>query len=421
VTGMGRTVICFGSVDWAFNWQVPQEVASGLAAAGDRVLYVENTGVRRPGLGDLGRLRARAANWRRTRGAPRREDGGVDVLSPLLWPLPYSRLACRANAAIVLRQVRAWIGSPPREPVIVLTFLPTPLVAAVSAAIAPALEAYYCADRFADSSPAARAIVPHEAAWFSRADVVFTTATGLQGAAETRARRVVPLAAGVRAAAFEQAAIAARARPELPPALRGLARPIAGFIGSIRHSLDLALVAGAARLAPELSFVVAGPVFADPGVLRACPNVRLLGPLAHDAVIGLTAHFDAGMLPYARTPFTDDLMPVKLKEYLAAGLPVVSTSLPEVCRFEARHPGSVTFADTADAFAAALRSAAGAHEPAALLARRAIARHYDWSVQLATLRQTLDEALADRMVARRPEPTEEAPVRSAPRAREAST
>ena len=64
----GTNIVCLSSIDWAFNWQLPQEVASAFAAGGNRVLFVENTGVRRPTLKDASRLRARFRNWRRTGG-----------------------------------------------------------------------------------------------------------------------------------------------------------------------------------------------------------------------------------------------------------------------------------------------------------------------------------------------------------------
>src|SRR6185295_16496056 len=106
----GETIVCFGSIDWAFNWQIPQEVASGLAEAGNRVLYVENTGVRNPVWRDASRIRTRMASWWRDRGAPRSVRGGLDVYSPVLAPFPYSPLATRINAAAMLRAIRRWLA-----------------------------------------------------------------------------------------------------------------------------------------------------------------------------------------------------------------------------------------------------------------------------------------------------------------------
>ena len=72
-------IICFSSIDWDFNWQGHQEVMSGLAERGHRVLFVENTGVRVPRLGDLPRLATRLLNWSRSAGHPRQQRAGLDV------------------------------------------------------------------------------------------------------------------------------------------------------------------------------------------------------------------------------------------------------------------------------------------------------------------------------------------------------
>jgi hypothetical protein len=88
-------------------------------------------------------------------------------------------------------------------------------------------------------------------------------------------------------------------------------------------------------------------------------------------------------------------MPVKLKEYLAAGLPVVATHLPEICRFADQHPGTISFADTPETFAAALRVAV-AEDTASVERRMEIARHYDWNVQMSQMSAWMRTALAAR-------------------------
>jgi glycosyltransferase involved in cell wall biosynthesis len=127
--------------------------------------------------------------------------------------------------------------------------------------------------------------------------------------------------------------------------------------------------------------------------LSAHSNVRLLGPMSHDEAVRHMVRFDAGLLPYRITPYTAGLAPMKLKEYLAAGLPVVSTSLSEVKRFAAEHGPVVTFADDAATFARAVRAALVPSEPAAIARRLEIARHYDWSQQMKTMIGALASAL----------------------------
>ena len=386
----GATIICIGSIDWMFNWQPPQEVATAFAAGGNHVLFVENTGVRRPALKDVGRLRTRFRNWRAADGGIRAEGEGLDILSPLMVPLPYSRLAVRANRYFLLRTLRRWLGRNGSGPLIVITFLPTPLVHDVIDELDPALVVYYCIDRLPESSPGARKLLEPERALLAEADVVLMTSSGLCTMAEAYASHVALLESGVRSGEFAQAREASAA----PEVFKNLPRPVIGFAGSLRNELDIALLCDAAELAPDLTFLFAGPVVADVKRLASYPNVRLIGSLPHADVIRHTVHFDAGILPYVRNAFTAYIRPAKMKEYLAAGLPVVSTTLPEVVRFAEEHPGMITFADDAAGFVAALRAVVASNTREATERVMAVARTFDWSEQISRMSELIETALA---------------------------
>src|SRR3954471_20981420 len=84
----GRDVLYISSIDWAFQWQGPQEIAVRLGAAGNRVLFVENTGIRAPRLSEAGRVARRLGSWARTRldGRARTVAPNVTVCAPLVLP-----------------------------------------------------------------------------------------------------------------------------------------------------------------------------------------------------------------------------------------------------------------------------------------------------------------------------------------------
>ncbi|MEA2326118.1 MAG: hypothetical protein QOE68_1077, partial [Thermoanaerobaculia bacterium] len=227
----------------------------------------------------------------------------------------------------------------------------------------------------------------------AEAGLVLTTSHGLQKTAASIARRVEYLPCGVRSAAFARARREATSRPR---AFDGLAGPIIGFTGTLRDEIDVAMMTEVARLAPELNFVFIGPVAADVTRLAAYANVRFLGPVSHDDIVTYTASFDVGILPYVLTDYTADVMPVKLKEYLAAGVPVVATHLPEICRFADQHPGTISFAGTPETFADALRLAIAQDTATAVERRIEIARHYDWNVQMSRMSAWMENALAAR-------------------------
>lgn len=387
------TVVCFAGIDWSFNWQVTQEVATGLANAGNRVLFIENTGVRAPRWKDARRLWSRVRNRLRSpRGMHAERRSHVDVYSPVLIPAPYSRLAVASNRAVLLRALNAWIGKRDR-PLVVLTFLPTPLIRSVIARLHPDLVVYYAVDRLSESSPGAAPLRPHEEAMLEEADLVLTTSEPLYAVAARIARRVERLPGGVRYEEFQRAR---ELSTEAPPAgFEAVTGPVVGFVGSLREELDLELLRETARHTPDLTFILVGPILADVRSLAALPNVRLIGPVTHSEAMRYMVRFDVGILPYVRNEYTRFIMPMKLKEYLAAGLPVVATPLIEMQRFADEHPDATfSFVETADEFASALRAAVAVDQRHLAEARTRVARLYDWQVQMAMLGSWLNDALA---------------------------
>ena len=125
-------------------------------------------------------------------------------------------------------------------------------------------------------------------------------------------------------------AVAPPSDPGEPPAdLGGLDRPRLGYVGTLHSArLDVELLARAAELRAEWSFVLIGPDQlkpADRARLFALGNVHYLGVRPHAAVRGYLAGLDVCLLPHRITDFTRSLDPLKLYEYLAAGRPVIAT------------------------------------------------------------------------------------------------
>jgi hypothetical protein len=103
----GEPIICISSIDWDFLWQGHQEIMSRLAASGNLVLFVENTGVRAPTVRDLPRLRRRLRNWWKGTHGFREERDNLFVYSPLVLPFPYSPAARVVNRTLILTGHRA--------------------------------------------------------------------------------------------------------------------------------------------------------------------------------------------------------------------------------------------------------------------------------------------------------------------------
>ena len=148
----------------------------------------------------------------------------------------------------------------------------------------------------------------------------------------------------------------ARARQpdtDIPIELKELPQPILGFWGLIHEWIDLDLLQYVAQVHPEWSIVLIGKVSVDSSVLSRMPNIHLLGPRPYSSLPGYAKGFTAAMLPFKINRLTESVNPIKLRENLAAGLPVVSTALPEVKSYA----GVVRIASTPEEFVREMEAA----------------------------------------------------------------
>lgn len=386
-------ILCISSIDWDFIWQGHQEIMSRLAAEGHRVLFIENTGVRQVRVSDMGRIRARLKNWKRGTKGFREERPNLFVHSPLVLPLPYSRIAGWINRKVMMRSITRWMRATGFSRPVVWTFLPTPLARDVIARIDPVATVYHCVDEFASSSTDARRIVSSEEQLFRDADLVFVTSEKLRERAARFSDRVHLFPSGVNLEAFGAARDAA---VPVPDDLARLPRPIAGYVGGIHQWVDQDLLAAAAARLPNTTFALIGPAQVDVSRLQACPNVHLLGQRPHTEVPAYVQGFDVGLVPYRIADYTANVYPAKMNEYLAMGKPVVSTDLPEVHRFNRDHGDVVAVGRNTEDFAAAIITEGGDTAPESRERRIAVAGRNGWSRRLADMSALIDEAVASR-------------------------
>jgi uncharacterized SAM-binding protein YcdF (DUF218 family)/glycosyltransferase involved in cell wall biosynthesis len=392
-TAGAADVLCISSIDWDFIWQGHQEIMSTLAASGRRVLFLENTGVRPLRFRDLPRLRRRLRNWSKGPGGFREERPNLFVLSPIVLPGPYSRIATRINRFLLLRSIRRWMRTIGVSRPIAWTFLPTPLAHALITDLDPALTIYYCIDDFVSSSPEARRIVASEEAMFRRADLVFVTSEKLRRRAAAFSEHVHLFPFGVKYDSFE----AVRQSPRRTPIdIAGLKRPIVGYVGGLHQWIDQDLVVEAAARMPDATFAFVGPPQCDLSRLEAAPNVRLLGAKPHTELPNYVREFDVGIVPYRLSEYTANVYPTKLNEYLAMGIPVVASDLAEIQRFNTEHGNIVAVARTSSEFAAAIGRSLNGTAPDAVAARLAVAKANSWPARINHMTELAAGAMAAR-------------------------
>ena len=389
----GQTILCISSIDWDFIWQGHQQIMSTLAAEGNNVLFIENTGARRPSFRDVPRLRQRLRNWRRGTKGFRRERDNLFVYSPLILPLPYSRIARWVNRFIIVRAVRRWMSVMGVRRPLVWTFLPTPLALDVINAVEPELVVYYCIDDIAASSHGARNVRAPEDRLFRGADLVFVTSERLRERVRRFREQVDVFPFAVDFSRFEVVRLSSDG---IPADLATLRRPIVGYVGGLHRWVDQELIAGAARRLPDATFVFIGPPQCDLATLEREPTVHLLGARPHDQLPGYIKGFDVGIVPYASSDYTANVYPTKLNEYLAMGIPVVATGLPEITRFNQTHGDVVAVANDAEEFAAQIQHVMEHGDEAQVQRRIAVARENSWDARLEAMSGLIENALAAR-------------------------
>ena len=234
--------------------------------------------------------------------------------------------------------------------------LQCPLLFGLAKSLRPRVAVFALEDALEHFSGMPRVAIRHARDMTAWADFTTVTATGLERWARREgAKSILHLPNGVAFRRF------ARPNP-LPPAPPEMAPngPIAIYVGALDEWFDEALLASVARALPGWRFVLVGPPRLPFAALRALPNVAFLGPRPPQEVPPHLWHATVGIIPFRRTPLIETVQPLKLYEYLAAGLPVVATPWRELEELRARMDPAVplALAPRASEFAAALRAAA---------------------------------------------------------------
>src|SRR5262249_13556278 len=184
---------------------------------------------------------------------------------------------------------------------------------------------YYCIDEWSQFSYIDRKMAETEERLIERADAIFAATSALAERKRARNPRTFLAPHGVDHALFARALDDAT---ELPEDLAALPRPIIGFYGTLQTWVDFDLLATIAARRPGWSFVLLGQALTDVGKIARLPNVHLLGRRPHADLPAYCKGFDVGIIPYLIDERSEFVNPIKLREYLSAGLPVVSTPVP---------------------------------------------------------------------------------------------
>jgi glycosyltransferase involved in cell wall biosynthesis len=386
----GRSIVCVGFADWDGGlWTNQQHLMSRLARQ-NRVLFIESLGLRRPTL--AGRdVRRMLRRLRLGLSGPRPTDG-LHVLSPLVLPFHGAAAARALNRPLLRALVRRAVRRLGMEGDVLWAYVPQAEL--LLDTLQPRLVVYHCVDDIAvQKGIDAESFRAAEERFARRADLVLASAPAL-------AERMRMLSGNVLYAPnVADHALFARALEPGPedPGIAALPRPRLVFTGAVvEKKLDFGLIAEVARMRPDWSIALVGPVgegdpHTDVSALEALPNVHLLGPRGHERLPEVLRGADVGLIPYAVNDLTRSVFPMKVYEYLAAGLPVLSTPLPSLDGVE-----QVLRASTPEQLVALAEAELAADGEAARRARSDAAAAHSWAGRLAEIAAAIDAVEAGR-------------------------
>ena len=321
------TILYFGN-DWSGENRTSSHHVARWLASRYRVIYVECPGLRAPkGTGrDLKKV---AAKVRLALAGPRPQPEGLSVQTLLQIPLHRFAWVRRLNRVLIrhtLRRMLARLGV--QAPV---TWFVVPHLAGVLGQVGDRFSVYYCIDDYASLPDVDEAAIRQmDEDLTRRADLVFVASATLLEAKRRLNPETHVSPHGVDFAHFSRAQ-----DPTLPVPedIAALPRPIVGFFGLIERWIDLDLVAWLAEQRPGWTFLLIGRLAVPEAEAPRRPNLVYLGRRPYESLPAYGKAFSAALIPYRLTPQVLHANPIKLREYLAMGKPIVSVSTPEIDKF----------------------------------------------------------------------------------------
>ncbi|XXF80886.1 glycosyltransferase [Myxococcaceae bacterium GXIMD 01537] len=321
----GRDLVVFSN-DWDGD-PLSKVHIMRILSRDNRVLWVNSIGNRAPRANahDARRIFKKLASFSQ---GLREVEPNLHVLAPLALPFYGKEWVRAANRHLLRLQVLRAMRQLRFKRPLSWSFLPAS--APVSGTLGEEFVVYHCVDEFsAFSDTNGRHIAELEERLLRRADLVITSAERLQ---ESKARvnpRTVLVRHGVD---FNHFVKACEPSTLIPEDVARLPKPVIGFFGLVADWVDLDAIIATAKANPRGSVVVLGKVAPDVDAsgLAAVPNIHLLGRKRYEDLPGYCRAFDVALMPFKVNELTLNANPLKVREYLAAGLPVVSTDIPEV-------------------------------------------------------------------------------------------
>ena len=323
----GQDIICFAN-DWDSDPLSKKHVMLRLAKH-NRVLWINSIGNRNPSASvyDLKRIAKKLRDFSR---GYQQVDARIYALSPIAIPFFGNKFARWANRKVLrwsLRRTCRQLGF--RRPVM-WTFFPSS--GNVVGSLDESKVIYHCVDEYSEFTGTDKeGILQLERELLAKCDYVIVSSERLYQTKSPFNKNTFLVTHGVDVAHFRKAC---DPQTPVPDEMKTLPRPVVGFYGLIADWVDLDLIRWLAQSRPDCSFALIGKIATDVRLFDGLRNVHLLGQKPYESLPGYAKAFDIALLPFVMNELTAATNPLKLREYLAAGLPVICSAIPEAERLK---------------------------------------------------------------------------------------
>jgi glycosyltransferase involved in cell wall biosynthesis len=320
-----RDIVVF-SGDWNRQAGVLQHFANVLVNQ-NRFLWVSGIPLRAPVYDrrDIGRILEKGRRMFATSVNADKRIGSITEVHPFFIPYYDIPLIRNFNNG----QLRSLVGRKIKELGFhnYLLLTQNPMMAEVVGTLGETSSHYLCIDDFGANKNSFRCLMDLEKELLKRIDTCFCMSDLLLKDRVPDSGEVHFMPEGVDLEHFHTTGT------ETPALLSDIKGPVIGYAGLLEWWVDLELIAKCATAFPQATFVVLGAIKTDIGILRQHPNIVCAGHIPFDQLPRYLEAFDVGLIPRKINRLTVAMNPLKLLEYLAMGMAVVSTDLPEVRKF----------------------------------------------------------------------------------------
>lgn len=374
---MNIDFIIFGSRDWDNNWQTQHRLTKELSK-NYRVLYIENTGLRSVKIGDFPRIWQRIKNWKKSISGFRKINNNLTVLSPIIFPFPYIKIFQILNSVMINKLLNSWIKKNHFNQINLISFLATPLVENIINRFNFLVKIYYIGDNHLVAAKNKKFEIS-ETEISKNADAVFSTSEKLKEKFAKLNPQTYKFPAGVELEKFR----IDEKDMSIPDKLKDIPKPIIGFIGSLNEKIDLNLMEYVLKELPTYSFVFIGEDSEKRMNMKIFnnKNIFFLGKHQHDELKNYLKNINCAIIPYNVNSFTDTVYPSKLNEYLALGLPIVSTNFYELQFFNKENKNIVNIAMNKKEFVNSIKESINQNSKIKENERIDIAKKNSWKIR----------------------------------------